>query len=412
MKLPSPSKTTLIWSITVTIITIAGLVGITYLYLQNQQLQAQAQQHDQAIASELEETNLTLVQNQTLTSQAQQLQATIDQLQSQQPDHIKKLDQTYQSYQTLQDKLKRNQALGLTTQSITDKTTDWGKLLLDKQYDSLSQQLTQANNDLDKSYQDKQQEIASRPTPQPTTKPSNNNSGGSSNPTGYSQRAVTTASGTFNAKIIQLPLAQYQVRTVSATATNCADNCPAKTLAQYINDNQAYAGVNGTYFCPPDYGSCTGKKYSFDFALFNSTNGQWINPAARSWDSTGMITFSGTSAQGCRVSLGCNTAGVSAAISNFPPLLVFNGQVQSIANQSTAQTSRNYKTALGVNQQDIFLVATSGTSLNELAQVMKSLGATHALNLDGGGSQALYISGAYKSGPGRLLPNAVVLVRR
>ena len=34
-----------------------------------------------------------------------------------------------------------------------------------------------------------------------------------------------------------------------------------------------------------------------------------------------------------------------------------------------------------------------------------------ALNLDGGGTSAMYIGGAYRVGPGRLLPNAIVLTK-
>jgi len=47
-----------------------------------------------------------------------------------------------------------------------------------------------------------------------------------------------------------------------------------------------------------------------------------------------------------------------------------------------------------------------------MAAIMEALGARHALNLDGGGSAAMHIGGAYKVGPGRQLPNAVVLVRK
>jgi len=31
----------------------------------------------------------------------------------------------------------------------------------------------------------------------------------------------------------------------------------------------AYAGVNGGYFCPPEYPSCAGKTNSFDTLLMN-----------------------------------------------------------------------------------------------------------------------------------------------
>ena len=42
---------------------------------------------------------------------------------------------------------------------------------------------------------------------------------------------------------------------------------------------------------------------------------------------------------------------------------------------------------------------------------MKALGMDNALNLDSGGSTALW-SGGYKAGPGRNIPNAVLFVRK
>ncbi|OQX51317.1 hypothetical protein B5M47_01265 [candidate division CPR3 bacterium 4484_211] len=50
--------------------------------------------------------------------------------------------------------------------------------------------------------------------------------------------------------------------------------------------------------------------------------------------------------------------------------------------------------------------------MEDAAEVMQKLGAANALNLDGGGSSAMYYNGSYKVGPGRNLPNAVVLQKR
>jgi len=47
--------------------------------------------------------------------------------------------------------------------------------------------------------------------------------------------------------------------------------------------------------------------------------------------------------------------------------------------------------------------------MKDLAGIFISLGATDALNLDGGGSVALYENGRYKAGPGRSLPNAIIV---
>ena len=49
-------------------------------------------------------------------------------------------------------------------------------------------------------------------------------------------------------------------------------------------------------------------------------------------------------------------------------------------------------------------------SFADTAEVLKTLGLENAMNLDGGGSSALWFGG-YKIGPGRSLPTAIVLVK-
>ena len=49
-------------------------------------------------------------------------------------------------------------------------------------------------------------------------------------------------------------------------------------------------------------------------------------------------------------------------------------------------------------------------SFADTAEVLKTLGLQNAMNLDGGGSTALWFDG-YKAGPGRSLPTAIVLVK-
>ena len=49
--------------------------------------------------------------------------------------------------------------------------------------------------------------------------------------------------------------------------------------------------------------------------------------------------------------------------------------------------------------------------MGESAKVLKALSIDQALNLDEGGSTALW-SGGYKADPGRNIPNAVLFVKR
>ena len=75
--------------------------------------------------------------------------------------------------------------------------------------------------------------------------------------------------------------------------------------------------------------------------------------------------------------------------------------------------AENFKTkgtrsGIGFGNGKLFLVVASSASMKDLAGIFISLGATDALNLDGGGSVALY-QGGYKVGPGRSIPNAVIV---
>jgi exopolysaccharide biosynthesis protein len=56
-------------------------------------------------------------------------------------------------------------------------------------------------------------------------------------------------------------------------------------------------------------------------------------------------------------------------------------------------------------------VIVTNATVTDAAYVMQALGARDALNLDGGGTAAMWIGGSYKVGPGRLLPNAVILTK-
>jgi hypothetical protein len=62
-----------------------------------------------------------------------------------------------------------------------------------------------------------------------------------------------------------------------------------------------------------------------------------------------------------------------------------------------------------VNGSTVYIGVVHNATVAEAAYALKALGLSHALNLDSGGSTALY-SGGYKVGPGRNIPNAVLLV--
>lgn len=69
------------------------------------------------------------------------------------------------------------------------------------------------------------------------------------------------------------------------------------------------------------------------------------------------------------------------------------------------------RSAVGVTADGILLLATcNSATIWQLAEVMKSLGAYQAMNLDGGASTGLWFQGRYLTKPGREIGNALLVL--
>lgn len=322
------------------------------------------------------------------------------------------IDEIYAQYQEILKNIERNKSVNISIDSVQSQIPDWGLKFLNKEYSEVKTNLTDTNRTLNTDYQ---KYLASLPTPTPrptaapTTPPSNPNPPA----TGYSYQSVSTIRGNFGVYLIKLPLSQYMVKTVTANTENCTNNCPAKPLATYISENSAYAGMHGTYFCPPDYASCAGKSYSYDFAVYNSNLGIWLSQSSLAWNDIGLATFNNTSPSFYALSQNYSGGVISAGIANFPSL-TSGGQMIVDDSKLTAyqRDIKGTRGAVGTDGTNVYLAVVASANMTDTAYVMLALGATDSLNLDGGGSSAMYIAGSYKLGPGRLLPNAIVLVPR
>lgn len=99
---------------------------------------------------------------------------------------------------------------------------------------------------------------------------------------------------------------------------------------------------------------------------------------------------------------------LTAAIANYPSLMENGSVVVHNESVDSKQQLRAARGGIGYNDDTVFIVTASSASVIDLAYIFESLGAKYALNLDGGGSTAMYVDGDYKVGPGRLLPNAIL----
>ncbi|MBM4421559.1 MAG: phosphodiester glycosidase family protein [Chloroflexi bacterium] len=187
------------------------------------------------------------------------------------------------------------------------------------------------------------------------------------------------------------------MRTV-ALEPECAHACKVQPLARFIEQERGFAGMNGTYFCPPDYAECAAALNAYEYALFDRALGRWLNPWRLSGQNA-LLTFNGAGTVAYRRSFvydqsaAAKRAPLTAGVSNFP-LLLQNGEIlDTSAEQTAAHRARGAKGAIGVDGTHVLLALVSGTTLDETALVLRAIGARDALNLDDDGSAAMFADG-------------------
>jgi hypothetical protein len=308
------------------------------------------------------------------------------------------VDEIYQLYSDFQNKVQRNTTSKLDVVKFTENLPAWGQQLLSGDFETIKTSLSSQIATLDSEYQ---KYLDSLPKPEPVTSSE-----------GYSYTTVSTEKGKFGVSLFKFPMSSVTIKTVSANSDNCKDNCPTKNLETYVKENNGYAGINGTYFCPPDYGSCSGKVNSYDYAFYNSNRDKWLNKSALTWSKTGLMTFNGSSVKFYKKSSDYGGGGVTAGISNYPSLLEGGNYVVKLEDLTAYQKdSRGPKGFIGTGDSNIYLGIVYNATVPEAAYAVKALGVKDALNIDGGGSSAMYIGGKYVVGPGRNLPNAIIIVK-
>ncbi|MBI4157530.1 phosphodiester glycosidase family protein [Candidatus Woesebacteria bacterium] len=227
---------------------------------------------------------------------------------------------------------------------------------------------------------------------------------------GYSRQSVSSDAGVFTVSMIAADISSTRVIVDTASPGDCSNNCPVLSLGDYVVRNGAYAGINGSYFCPADYSSCSGKTNTFDTLLmnkdkvyFNSANNVYSNNPAVIFGG-GYIRFVGAASEWGR------DTGIDSMISNYP-LLLAGGNITFGGDDDPKKGSKGSRSFVANKGNNVYIGVVHSATVAESARVMKALGFENALNLDNGGSTALY-SGGYKVGPGRALPNVILFVKR
>lgn len=227
---------------------------------------------------------------------------------------------------------------------------------------------------------------------------------------GFSVQQVQTPGGTFTVYLVAADLNSTRVIVDTASEADCANNCPALPLSDYISRSGAYAGINGTFFCPADYPACAGKSNSFDTLLMNK-NKVYLNSSNNVYSSVPLVYFSGNS-------MGVRTAssnwgrdtGVDSVIA-MQPLLILDNNIVYSGSDDPKFGSKGPRGFIGNIGSTVYIGDVLNANMSDSANVLHTLGLNNALNLDEGGSTALW-DGGHKLGPGRNIPNAILFVKK
>lgn len=270
------------------------------------------------------------------------------------------------------------------------------KLLGEKKWDEADAQASRVSEEIEKVVLANTPKVTS---PAITTATPSNELPGE----GYSRQRVSTEVGEFVISMVSATGARVVVET--ASDSDCSDNCPTKSLAEHVSASGGFAGINGSYFCPPDYSQCQGKVNTFDTLAVNGRTKAVLNRENNVYSVVPLVVSNGSSLSFYDQTLqwGINQGG-GGALANYPRL-IRDGNITTTDN-----SSKGLRGFIGQRGSTIVIGHVHSASFSDTAHVLKTLGIENALNLDGGGSAALWAAG-YRVGPGRSLLTAIVLVR-
>ena len=355
----------------------------------------QNQNQNLTLSAKLKSTSekLTFLQNQDQYKINESLKKNIENIQT-----------SYKSSLTLYQQILDLKAQKQDTSSLDKEFAQSLDYLSKLNYSSASASLSLLSLDIKKKRDDL---AAAQVQNTPTQNITQSNTAPSS---GFSVQSVSTSNGNFTVYIVAADLNSTKVIVDTASTGDCGNNCPVLPLADYVARSGAFAGINGSYFCPAEYPTCAGKTNSFDLLVMNK-NKVYFNSSNNVYSTNPAVIFSGNSARfvGQALEWG-RDSGVDSVLSNYP-LLVAGGNIVYTGGGDAKYAPKGIRTFVATKGNVAYIGATLNATMTESAMVLKALGMDNALNLDQGGSTALW-DGGYKLGPGRNIPNALLFVRK
>jgi hypothetical protein len=317
---------------------------------------------------------------------------------------IKNMQTTYSKAVSTYELLADFKDSGKFSKKYSEMDTEFSKslkLLSERKYTEADKNL----DDLSKRIKDEMSKLASiyesPQLPQNNTPPNS----------GYSRQLVNVEGlGSYTVSLVAADLSSTKVIVDTASDSDCLNNCPVYPLATYVSRTGAYAGINGSYFCPASYPSCSEKTNSFDLLLMNYKK-RYFNSENNVYSTNPAVVFGDNYVRFVRAASewGRDTS-PNGVLSNYP-LLIFNSQIVFDGDGDPKKGSKGGRSFVASKENKIYIGVVHNATVAESAKVLKTLGMENALNLDDGGSTALWYGG-YKVGPGRDLPNVILFVKK
>jgi hypothetical protein len=247
--------------------------------------------------------------------------------------------------------------------------------------------------------------------------------------------AVVTKRGTFQIDYVMYDYraGTYKIMTDTGDNKDCARDCTVLPLGTYAKRRGAIAGIHGSYFCPRDYPQCASKIGFYYYPVYNSFTQVMINSKRIKYTAEPMVMID-TAGRPYMIttlqSVYHNFADLNDYMSMFAPKVGGSGILQAaisngpwLVRNSVARRSYSgldtkqatVKTMRGVlawQGAQVYLMIVKRATVPDAGAVVASMGMDNAINLDGGGSAALYYKGKYIDGPGRNLPNSILIVKK
>lgn len=253
--------------------------------------------------------------------------------------------------------------------------------------------------------------------------------------TDYQSKVIKTSKGSYRAYLASFDLSNPKIKMLTMTASDtkhCGGMCNIKSLKSYVSENKALSGINGTQFrnLQPRDGPNAITGNHFEHSLFYKSNKKRMHNEEKIRINTApMIVFASNQNwvfyasnlyfPGIPAFEKQYNTKVQAAFSSADTygslIFVYNSKITKEALAFADSFPANVKTTrsiIALKGSKVYFIIIPRANYSDAAYVTQSLGMEYAINLDGGGSSALYYKGQYKVGPGRNIPNAIVVAER